>query len=358
MPAARRIYKVRELTSVSTKGRRRKLPQLTIQSIAGQSTTRRLRLSISCPRAGTLIEPTTSFSFRQYNSVASPRSLQRFSSLHQMNSSHREVFKRNYGSCNAGCPCPFPCGPCGSKAGCGCLPPPCNTPPKCLQYMTGYYYYPYGTWFCGPYHVSGTCAPVGANGPCPCPCPPKCCPACVCAPQYTKNMCSNKNVSDTNQFPMELPCHTVPKSTQEVRTGFSKMFNFSSPAADKKDSQQKQKPTGLPPVLSSMFCPNSLETSFMDKEPRIKSTLDSISRTRFYHTKTNKMPEDLSYKAPTTHTQRNWKYSYYQTRHNLATPTGKARLYLKESRNVSSISNKKKHSPRPDIDVEIKAYDD
>ncbi|PZC71213.1 hypothetical protein B5X24_HaOG213925 [Helicoverpa armigera] len=84
--------------------------------------------------------------------------------------------------CNCGCPCPFPCGPCGCPQGCNCLPPPCNQPPKCIQYMTGYYYYPYGFWFCGPYHVSGTCTPVGPCSPaasCPCPCPcPKCC-ACL-----------------------------------------------------------------------------------------------------------------------------------------------------------------------------------
>lgn len=72
------------------------------------------------------------------------------------------------------CPCPFPCGPCGNCCGCNCLPPPCNCPPKCIQYMTGYYYYPYGFWFCGPYHVSGCCCPVGPCGSCPCPCP-KCC---------------------------------------------------------------------------------------------------------------------------------------------------------------------------------------
>ncbi|XP_041968778.1 predicted GPI-anchored protein 58 isoform X1 [Aricia agestis] len=64
---------------------------------------------------------------------------------------------------DAGCPCPSPCGPCGCPKGCGCLPPPCNLPPKCIQYMTGYYYYPYGTWFAGPYHVQGICQPVGKD---------------------------------------------------------------------------------------------------------------------------------------------------------------------------------------------------
>ncbi|XP_032525950.2 nascent polypeptide-associated complex subunit alpha, muscle-specific form-like isoform X1 [Danaus plexippus] len=79
--------------------------------------------------------------------------------------------------------CACPCAPCG----CNCLPPPCNTPAKCLQYMTGYYYYPYGTWFCGPYHIStgpcGPCAgpvrPDGCGGPAP-PCPGgPCGPACI-----------------------------------------------------------------------------------------------------------------------------------------------------------------------------------
>lgn len=66
-----------------------------------------------------------------------------------------------------------------------CLPPPCNTPAKCIQYMTGYYYYPYGTWFCGPYHVStGSCpcsGPVKPSGPCPgVPCAPVCCKPLSC----------------------------------------------------------------------------------------------------------------------------------------------------------------------------------
>lgn len=77
--------------------------------------------------------------------------------------------------CNCG-PCPGCCPNC-----CSALPPPCNTPPKCIQYMTGYYYYPYGFWFCGPYHVSGTCTPCGPCCPsssscCKPPCPP--CPPC------------------------------------------------------------------------------------------------------------------------------------------------------------------------------------
>ncbi|XP_022819096.1 uncharacterized protein LOC111351405 isoform X2 [Spodoptera litura] len=80
------------------------------------------------------------------------------------------------------CPCPFPCGPCGCPNGCNCLPPPCNGPPKCIQYMTGYYYYPYGFWFCGPYHVTGQCTPVGPCAACPSPCGPPCGPPCPCPP--------------------------------------------------------------------------------------------------------------------------------------------------------------------------------
>lgn len=93
----------------------------------------------------------------------------------------------------AKCAPPCKCGPCGCCPSCcpGCcssLPPPCNTPPRCIQYMTGYYYYPYGFWFCGPYHVTGTCVPSGPccpGGPCgpccgPCgPCGPPC-PSCSC----------------------------------------------------------------------------------------------------------------------------------------------------------------------------------
>lgn len=73
--------------------------------------------------------------------------------------------------CACKCPCPFPCGPCGNCCGCNCLPPPCNTPPRCVQYMTGYYYYPYGVWFCGPYHITNLCRPVGPCAKCPCPWP-------------------------------------------------------------------------------------------------------------------------------------------------------------------------------------------
>lgn len=364
MPAARRICRVKVVTSVLTKTRRAKLSPPTVQSSAGQSTmfrSRAVRLSLSCPRVG-LIVPRT-LSFRQY-STSGP--LQRATSLSRLHQS--TDLKRDYTTSNAGSPCPPPCGPC-CKGGYGCLPPPCNTPPKCLQYMTGYYYYPYGTWFCGPYHVAGTCAPVG--GSCPCPCPVKCCPGCVCAPPQSMNA-SNKSISDINQFPVEVPCHTAPKVPQEARTGFSKMFSFNPhPSTVRKEShvQQKKPPGGMPPVLTTMGFPNSLDGSvtLMDKEPSIKSSYSSpynktISRS--YHTRTNPTSTVIHNKP---FYRKIWKYSYYQTRQKMATPTEKSGIFLKESKNSPrnkvdsshnhSSPNQKRRDPRPDVDIELKPYD-
>ncbi|CAB3252338.1 unnamed protein product [Arctia plantaginis] len=117
------------------------------------------------------------------------------------------ISKRDYSSK----PCPCPCG-----CGCGCLPPPCNTPPKCIQYMTGYYYYPYGFWFCGPYHVSGTCCPCGPCSPgkggvcCAC----KCC-ACfpgvcgVVTPQANPRSFSNNPFANPQTFPQVIDQQTL-----------------------------------------------------------------------------------------------------------------------------------------------------
>ncbi|XP_063632183.1 keratin-associated protein 10-11-like isoform X2 [Cydia splendana] len=97
------------------------------------------------------------------------------------------------GPCCSPCgPCCSPCGPCcGNMADCNCgrlLPPPCNTPPRCIQYMQGYYYYPYGTWFCGPYHVCtggvptpGPVCPGTSCGIAP-PNPNAFCGQCPCSP--------------------------------------------------------------------------------------------------------------------------------------------------------------------------------
>ncbi|XP_045530503.1 uncharacterized protein LOC123718139 isoform X1 [Pieris brassicae] len=102
---------------------------------------------------------------------------------------------------------------------CSCLPPPCDCPPKCIQYMTGYYYYPYGTWFCGPYHVTGTCTPCGGpvttGGPCgpggPCPGTPCGLPGigpCKCGPCLPCCGCVLEN-GNTNNYTMSHP-HCVP----------------------------------------------------------------------------------------------------------------------------------------------------
>ncbi|XP_063544141.1 uncharacterized protein LOC134752375 isoform X3 [Cydia strobilella] len=131
------------------------------------------------------------------------------------------------GPCGPCGPCCGPCGPCcGNMSDCNCgrmLPPPCNTPPKCIQYMQGYYYYPYGTWFCGPYHVStggvpcpgpvcpGTScgiAPPNPNllcgkcGPCCGPCGPCCCgllECSLCNPPKSWGMKSDNSQSNSNQ---------------------------------------------------------------------------------------------------------------------------------------------------------------
>ncbi|XP_045781504.1 uncharacterized protein LOC123878356 isoform X2 [Maniola jurtina] len=336
-PAARRTYKVRADTSVMTKARQTKLLP-TFKPSAGKGTIR-LQFSISCPHMGTLVEPKTALSFRQYNSSTFP--------LKKVKS-YQEISKR-HASCDPGCPCPFPCG-------CKCLPPPCNTPPKCVQYMTGYYYYPYGTWFCGPYHVSGI-KPDGSN--CPCPCPVKCCPACVCAP--AQNMSTNRNASETYQFPVEVPCNT-PKVPQESKTGMSKIFNFKGPV---KNSQEKQKPNSMPPVLSTLCYPEQRSDNLMDKERRIKTSYPTEKlKPRFYHTKTNSTPIDSTSKTSMPK-QKNWKYSYYQKRHKIATPMERTKIFFEERKNSrrakldstnSSIPNQKRRDPRPEVDTEIKPY--
>lgn len=121
------------------------------------------------------------------------------------------------------CPCPFPCGPCGNCCGCNCLPPPCNTPPKCIQYMTGYYYYPYGFWFCGPYHVSGCCCPVGpcCGGPCgPCA---KCClvPGALTSSLATATLATTLKDSPKKDMNQQMPQKPImPQSPQITQSPF------------------------------------------------------------------------------------------------------------------------------------------
>ncbi|KAJ0169733.1 hypothetical protein K1T71_014339 [Dendrolimus kikuchii] len=184
--------------------------------------------------------------------------------------------KRNY-SKPSDSPYPPPCGPRGCKCGCGCLPPLCNQPPKCIQYMTGYYYYPYDYWFCGPYRVSGTCVPVGPCGPCPppkCPTPPLKCPTpppppppcCICpaasavmgvdAPFSSKSTCKSNIISSNQMQPPGVPR----RESTPPRTGIAKINVTVTPGSTK-----------TPPSMSS--CAYSTQTSVHnpDKEPVPKS---------------------------------------------------------------------------------------
>ncbi|CAK1556004.1 unnamed protein product [Leptosia nina] len=179
----------------------------------------------------------------------------------QVNSQYTSL--RSY-TCNAGCPCPFPCGPCGCKSGCSCLPPPCNTPPRCIQYMTGYYYYPYGTWFCGPYHVSGTCVPVPKPGCVPCG---KCC-ACPC-------ICPAATVFNPPGLGMPAQQGSFDASPSR-RQGISRLFpNF-------------PKPTGfnprnpIPPIISSIVC-----DPYMTPNMNSQTTRPPISIPEEYEPKTS-----------------------------------------------------------------------
>lgn len=147
--------------------------------------------------------------------------------------------KRSY-TCKCGCP--LPCGPFG--CGCGCLPPPCNQPPKCVQFMTGYYYYPYGWWFCGPYHVSGTCCPVAGSSACDsgCPGPKGCPPCCVCPATFAAGVVSGtpgapglKDMPKRSIITSKLPQPRLPAPPEPVkvnsRSGISKFFPFTATTA-------------------------------------------------------------------------------------------------------------------------------
>lgn len=124
------------------------------------------------------------------------------------------VPSRNYAEC--------PCTPC-----CGqYLPPPSNCPAKCIQYVTGYYYYPYGFWFCGPYHVTGACCPCGGGcrAPCCAPCPKCCAPSCICptcAACLTADLPKTAVKAQPNVVPAK-PFQQKPKS----KSAFTKLFPF------------------------------------------------------------------------------------------------------------------------------------
>ncbi|CAG4936412.1 unnamed protein product [Parnassius apollo] len=146
------------------------------------------------------------------------------------------------------------CSPCSFPSCCGCLPPPCNEPPRCIQCMTGYYYYPYGYWFCGPYHVGGTCCPVGPSGICP---PQsKCCPtaACVCpaaaavVTQAVKACAKTKPISDqpfespiSEQKPQRLKNKTI-KPESGVRKAIRPDLSKAIPIPLSTDANEKSSP--------------------------------------------------------------------------------------------------------------------
>ncbi|CAG4958349.1 unnamed protein product [Colias eurytheme] len=173
-------------------------------------------------------------------------------------------------ACDAGCPCPFPCGPCGCKCGCSCLPPPCNTPPRCIQYMTGYYYYPYGTWFCGPYHVQGTCVPVPRPGCVPC----KCCPACICPAGAVFNP------SEMNQ-PSSFPNHDVttpPIYDPTKRPGVSKWLPNCFPRTPTFNPKNP-----IPPVISSIVCGSYGAQNAAAQQNVSQSVQDAQFPSEYYH---------------------------------------------------------------------------
>lgn len=171
----------------------------------------------------------------------------------------RAIQVRSYAS-PKGPPCPCPCPSC-----CGSLPPPCNQPPRCIQCMTGYYYYPYGFWFCGPYHVTGQCCPVGAGGICPKPCCPT--PACVCPTaaavmpsfdQTPKTTFSEQSVEIPPPKPSFHTSNTSISGSGARKAGRSSLTNFFPFSSDpKKQNRPKSGPTRKavnPTLQSSFFC--------------------------------------------------------------------------------------------------------
>lgn len=175
---------------------------------------------------------------------------------------HAAILKRNARNCRQYCTflsyksCSYPvfaslvrrystkdkpsetCTPCCGSS----LPPPSNTPPKCIQYVTGYYYYPYGYWFCGPYHVSTNC-----NATCP-PSIPKFC-ACLCP------TCAAMNANSAKE--REIPTETKSKSA------FSELFPFHSNTSQRSASDVFQ------PFNHSLNC----QCSFCLKESQDKTNV-------------------------------------------------------------------------------------
>ncbi|CAG9574205.1 unnamed protein product [Danaus chrysippus] len=264
--------------------------------------------------------------------------------------------------CNVGCPCPFPCGPCGGKDGCNCLPPPCNTPPKCLQYMTGYYYYPYGTWFCGPYHVQGTCCPVGSKAPCPCACP---CPKCACL-FPTAGLGAETTKPEQKPKPnVRIFSYDQPKQSDvQPASGISKIFNFKTP--EQKDQKEDPKPTkkNVPPVLASMLSPNLTPMNNKLPHPNIKPSYPISSnktKSNSYHTKAAPWSSNQLYRTPIKEPRRD-RFIYYPKRYKVTRPL-EFNIVLRDHQNKLGLFNCtpqprfKKNNPKPHVDANFKPYD-
>lgn len=187
--------------------------------------------------------------------------------------------KRAFGTASCGCPCPMPCGPYGNSQGCGCLPPPCNTSsPKCIQYMTGYYYYPYGVWFCGPYHVTGTCRAVNPAGPCCGPCSPcSCCaPCCVCPAGLDKQ--------NLGLVPGVIPAKAPVPMPDPKRVACSNFNPLHTAVTMPGQSCEQRKQTPLP-KFSSFFCKYSstAETHADKTQKSMNNTVNKQGGHNYHH---------------------------------------------------------------------------
>ncbi|XP_073964145.1 uncharacterized protein isoform X2 [Choristoneura fumiferana] len=191
-------------------------------------------------------------------------------------------------------PCGSPCNPCGT-----CLPPPGgNHAPQCLQYMTGYYYYPYGTWFCGPFHVAGKCVPVSSTCVPPQCCPAACCSCCITPAAAAAFMQGGLPMQGTQDMPFAPPSQVeVPlesstnasstpppaeDASKKPRPGFSKFFPFNSSVA------MGAKAAAFPKQDDSI---SSFEKKFSPKVAEAARSSSSHEPAKFhYHPRLNTPP--------------------------------------------------------------------
>jgi hypothetical protein len=371
----------------------------------------RLRLSVSCPNLVPETRPKIYVSLRHISptSTRPARALTlsatpffpAYTPLLQATSVNT-ISRRNYSKpCNCGCPCPFPCGPCGCPGGCSCLPPPCNTPPRCVQYMTGYYYYPYGTWFCGPYHVTGTCCPVGPCGPCggcgPCgacgPCGPcvKCAPSCICpsalcpSPAGASTICTPAvcpmPVMNNQPAPRDVPRTGVvpgnqikyPLSQESARhstkSGISRFFPFNNavpPVPPLGTEPKKTLPTST--VLSSLMCPYSTQAQnregFANEfEPQENPNVTSVDYEQpahlngFSEASAQTMFHDFEPEFQSPAYMRRTCPPLERPRTLMTLEQRDRPRFRAGAFDYASIPNYRNPYPRPNIDIEFKAYE-